>query len=224
MDVLEAIYTTRAMRRLSADSLPEGVVPKLFDAAIRGPSSGNQMRLRFLCVTDLKLRQTIQRIYRECLDELNQTRYADTQSMLASGDQEDPAYQQVFAIDQSAQWLADNRDQPPMLIFVFGHAGGETTTLPCLWNLCLAARAEGLGTAITTLLKVQRARVEELLGLPPDGPWQMHAMVPIGYPLGRWCVARRRPANEVVYSEQWGAPVTWTVDEPCFSGDENRVG
>lgn len=105
MDVLEAIYTTRAMRRLSADSLPEGVVPKLFDAAIRGPSSGNQMRLRFLCVTDLKLRQTIQRIYRECLDELNQTRYADTQSMLASGDQEDPAYQQVFAIDQSAQWL-----------------------------------------------------------------------------------------------------------------------
>ena len=224
MDVLEAIYTTRAMRRLSADPLPEGVVPKLFDAAVRVPSSGNQLRLRFLCVTDMRLRQILQGIYRECLDELNQTRYAGTQSMLASGDQEDPAYQQVFAIDQSAQWLADNLDQPPMLIFVFGHAGGETTTFPCLWNLCLAARAEGLGTAITTLLKIQKTKVEELLGVPSDGPWQMHGMVPSGYPLGQWGLARRRPANEVVYSEQWGEPVAWTVDKPFFTGEESQAG
>ena len=224
MDVLEAIYTTRAMRRLSADPLPEGVVPKLFDAAVRGPSSGNQLRLRFLCVTDMRLRQILQGIYRECLDELNQPRYAGTQSMLASGDQEAPAYQQVFAIDQSAQWLADNLDQPPMLIFVFGHAGGETTTFPCLWNLCLAARAEGLGTAITTLLKIQKTKVEELLGVPSDGPWQMHGMVPLGYPLGQWGLARRRPANEVVYSEQWGEPVAWTVDKPFFTGEEGQAG
>jgi nitroreductase len=172
----------------------------------------------------MRLRQILQGIYRECLDELNQTRYAGTQSMLASGDQEDPAYQQVFAIDQSAQWLADNLDQPPMLIFVFGHAGGETTTFPCLWNLCLAARAEGLGTAITTLLKIQKTKVEELLGVPSDGPWQMHGMVPIGYPLGQWGLARRRPANEVVYSEQWGEPVAWTVDKPVFTGEESQAG
>ena len=40
MDVYEAIYTTRAMRRLEPDPIPPEVLPRLFDAAIRGPNSG----------------------------------------------------------------------------------------------------------------------------------------------------------------------------------------
>ena len=59
------------------------------------------------------------------------------------------------------------------------------TTFPVLWNLCLAARAEGLGTFITTLLKLRKQEVEQLLGMP-EGFWHMHAMIPIGYPTGRW--------------------------------------
>lgn len=46
MDVDEAIYTTRAMRRLSPEPLPDGLLPKLFDAAVRGPSGGNEQRFR----------------------------------------------------------------------------------------------------------------------------------------------------------------------------------
>ena len=38
----------------------------------------------------------------------------------------------------------------------------------------------------------------------------MHAMIPIGYPTGRWGMASRKPANEFVYSEHWDNPVTWT--------------
>ena len=107
-----------------------------------------------------------------------------------------------------------------MLIFVFGKPGGETTTFPCLWNLCLAARAEGYGTAITTLLKLQKDRVERLLGVPDDEVWHMHGMVPIGVPLGRWGVARRKPAHESVFSERWGQPVGWRVDGPLWPGDQ----
>ncbi len=69
---------------------------------------------------------------------------------------------------------------------------GETTTFPCLWNLCLAARAEGLGTAITSLLKLQKERVEDLLGMPKGDVWNMHGMIPIGYPTGTWL---RNPAG-----------------------------
>jgi len=106
-----------------------------------------------------------------------------------------------------------------MLIFVFGKQGGETTTFPCLWNLCLAARAEGLGTTITTLMKLQKERVEDLLGMPSDSIWNMHAMIPIGYPTGRWGVPSRRPAEEAVFSETWGAAVDWSVPEPLWSGE-----
>ena len=219
MDVYEAIYTTRAMRRLEPDPIPPEVLPRLFDAAIRGPNSGNTQLFRFVCVTDPEMKQTMQGIYRECLDELNATKYAGAQKVVAEGDRDDPAVRQTVAISRSAQWLADNLHVAPMLIFVFGKEGGETTTYPCLWNLCLAARAEGLGTTITSLLKLKKQRVEDLLGMPRDDIWHMHGMVPIGYPQGRWGVPTRRPAEEAVFSEQWGEPVDWTIPEPLWSPD-----
>lgn len=216
MDIYETIYTTRAMRRLSADPIPEELLPKLFDAAIRGPNSGNTQLFRFICVTDPDMKSQIQKIYRECLTELNNTKYAGAQKVVSDGDPNDPAVQQTTRIDKSSQWLADNLTIAPMLIFVFGKSGGETTTFPCLWNLCLAARAEGLGTTITTLLKLQKQRVEDLLGMPQDSIWGMHGMVPIGYPTGTWGVPNRRPAEEAVFAERWGDAVPWTVPEPLW--------
>jgi len=199
------------MRRLAPDPIPEELLPKLFDAAIRGPNSGNTQLFRFVCVTDPDMKQTVQVIYRECLTELNATKYSGSQDVVKQGDSADPAVQQTVRIDKSAQWLADNLHHAPMLIFVFGKDGGETTTFPCLWNLCLAARAEGLGTTITTLLKLQKQRVEDLLGMPRDKIWGMHGMVPIGFPTGNWGVPNRRPAEEAVFAETWGEPVSWSV-------------
>lgn len=215
-DLHEAIYTTRAMRRLAPDPIPAELLPPLFDAAIRGPNSGNTQLFRFICVTDPTMKSTVQGIYRECLTELNNTRYAGAQKIVSEGDPNDPEVAQTAAIDKSAQWLADNLDTAPMLIFVFGKEGGETTTFPCLWNLCLAARSVGLGTTITTLLKLQKERVEDLMGMPKDSIWNMHAMVPIGYPTGNWGVPRRRPAEEAVFAETWGESVDWSVPEPLW--------
>jgi nitroreductase len=217
MDVYEAIYTTRAMRRMKPDPVPPELLPKLFDAAVRGPSGGNTQLFRFLTVTDPDMKQQIQQIYRECLDELNATQYAAVQDTIETGNAADPAVAQSMRINNSAQWFADNLHHAPMLIFVFGKPGGETTTFPCLWNFCLAARAEGLGTAITTLLKLQKDRVERLLGLPEDEPlYNMHGMIPLGYPTGNWGVANRKPAHESVFSETWGTPVDWRADEPLW--------
>lgn len=217
MDLHEAIYTTRAMRRMKPDPVPDDALRRIFDAAARAPSSGNQQRCRFLIVTDPEMKATIQPIYRECLDELNRTTYADVQARIET-DSDDPAVAQSRRIDSSAQWFADNLNHAPMLIFVFGKDGGETTTFPALWNLCLAARAEGLGTAITTLLKIQKRRVEDLLGVPDDGVWHMHGMVPVGYPTGRWGLAVRKPAHLAVFQEEWGEPVPWEIPEALWTG------
>ncbi len=216
MDVYEAIYTTRAMRRMKPDPIPEELLPKLFDAAIRGPNSGNTQLFRFITVTDPEMKQTIQKIYRACLDELNSTKYAGAQEQVKSGDPDSPEVQQTIKIDKSAQWLANHLHEAPMLIVVFGKEGGETTTFPCLWNLCLAARAEGLGTAITTLLKLDKQKVEDLLGMPRDDVWNMHALVPIGYPTGKWGVPNRKPAEQAVFTESWGQPVNWQVPKPLW--------
>ena len=52
MDLYQALYTTRAMRRVKPDPVPDDVIAKLMDAAVRAPSGGNTQKWRFLFVTD----------------------------------------------------------------------------------------------------------------------------------------------------------------------------
>ena len=53
MDVFEALYTTRAMRRVKEDPIPEEIIKVMVDAAIRAPSGSNRQDWKFLVVTCL---------------------------------------------------------------------------------------------------------------------------------------------------------------------------
>ena len=68
--------------------------------------------------------------------------------------------------------------------------------------MLLAARALGLGATLTTLYLNYKKEVEAALGLPPD--WHSYALLPIGYPLGRFGPVRRTPLDQVVYRDRWG--------------------
>lgn len=208
MDLYEAMYTTRAMRRVKPDPIPDEVLGRIFDAAVRGPSGGNSHTFRFVTVTDKAMMAALKPIYRDAYWELQETSYKDLRTKLESTDPDDPSMAQSRRISKSAEDFLERFETHPMLIFVFGKERGESTTFPVLWNLCLAARAEGLGTFVTTLLKLRKREVEDLLGMP-EGFWHMHAMIPIGYPTGRWGTAEREPAHQFVYRERWGEPVTW---------------
>ena len=88
--------------------------------------------------------------------------------------------------------------------------------------MMLAARGLGIGTCLTTIAGIFKSdEVFEILGVPTDKGWVNHAAVSAGYPLGRWGTAKRRPVNEVVFSERWGAGPNWTVDEPLWVEPEN---
>jgi len=52
MDIYEALYTTRAMRRVRPDPIPLEVQARMLDAAIRAPSGGNSQNWRFLLADD----------------------------------------------------------------------------------------------------------------------------------------------------------------------------
>ena len=210
MDIYEAMYTTRAMRRVKPDPIPDDVLGRIFDAAVRGPSGGNGHTFRFMTVTDPATKAALKPIYHDAYWELQETSYKDTRTALDTSDADDPAMQQTRRISRSAEHFVDKLDEHPMLIFVFGKERGESTTFPVLWNLCLAARAEGLGTFVTTLLKLRKREVEDLLGMP-QGFWHMHAMIPIGYPTGRWGMAERQPAENFVFAETWEQPVGWSA-------------
>ena len=69
-------------------------------------------------------------------------------------------------------------------------------------NMLLAARALGLGATLTTLYLQFEKEAEAALGLPPGV--HSYALLPIGYPIGRFGPVRRVPLADVVYEDRWG--------------------
>src|SRR6478736_2543394 len=67
MDIYEALYTTRAMRRIKPDPIPTDVQQRILDAAVRAPTGGNTQNWRFLVVDDPGVRASLGPVYRRCL-------------------------------------------------------------------------------------------------------------------------------------------------------------
>ena len=67
---------------------------------------------------------------------------------------------------------------------------------------CWRRRALGLGATLTTLYLQFEKEAEAALGLPPGV--HSYALLPIGYPMGRFGPVRRVPLADVVYEDRWG--------------------
>src|SRR5919197_1221934 len=61
--IFEILYSTRAMRRLKSDPIPEATLKKIVDAGIRAPSGGNAQEWAFILVRDPDLKRFIRDYY-----------------------------------------------------------------------------------------------------------------------------------------------------------------
>ena len=109
----------------------------------------------------------------------------------------------------AAQYLADHIHEAPVWIVpCMGGANPSRTAgssiYPAVQNMLLAARALGLGATLTTLYLSFEKEVEAALGLPADV--HSYALLPIGYPMGRFGPVRRVPVADIVYKDRWGQP------------------
>jgi nitroreductase len=218
MELSEALYTTRAMRRVRPDPIPAGVQARILDAAIRAPSGGNQQNWRFLLVDDRDLIEQLAPLYKDSIDQLWGTFYK-RQVTAANEHPDDPASASFLAVQRSAQWLADHFAEVPLFLFPFCQydpSGGSI--YPAVWSAMLAARAEGIGTCLTAVLGAFHGpETLELLGVPDAEGWIMSGCVSMGYPTGRWDVAQRRPVDQVSFRNHWGNPVGFAIDTPLWA-------
>ena len=147
MDVFEALYTTRAMRRVRPDPVPSDVQASILDAAIRAPTGGNAQNWRFLLVDDAEVIARLAPLYKAGIDSLWVTLYADRVAWAAE-DPDDPERQAFLRVQRSAQWAADNFTAYPLLLFGFAqHDPTGGSIYPALWSAQLAARAAVVRTA-----------------------------------------------------------------------------
>ncbi len=219
MDVYEALYTTRAMRRVTTEPIPMEVQAKILDAAVRAPSGGNTQNWRFLLVDSPEVKGRIAPLYKAAIATLWQTIYADRLAE-AHAAPDDPESISMLSVQRSANWLADHFAEVPLFLFGFAqHDNSGSSVYPAVWSAQLAARAEGVGSSLTQVLAFSDAEVKEILGVPADEGWHMNCCVSFGYPTGKWGVAARQPPHEVSFRNQWGEPVGFEVTEPLWSGD-----
>lgn len=214
MDLTEALYTTRAMRRVSDEPIPDEIKARILDAAIRAPSGGNSQNWRMLVVDDPEVRGRLGPLYREAYQQLNETFYAGRRE--AAERAGDAA---AIRVMRSSDWLAENFETVPIWVLFFSRNDPTGSSIyPAVWNAMLAARGEGVGTCLTTILgNFKSAEVFELLDIPSDKGWQFKAAVSCGYPTGRWGLAQRAPAESVSYSNKWGLDLPFDVDGPIWS-------
>jgi nitroreductase len=216
VDLREALYTTRAMRRVKPDPIPVDVQARILDAAIRAPSGGNSQNWRFLLVDDPGVKEAVAVIYRDCLARVWHTHYASR--IAAAAAEPDSAESRRFVrMKASAEHLAEHFGEVPLLLLAFvQHDTSGGSIFPAVWSAMLAARGEGVGTALTSAMVLRADDVLEVLGVPPGEGWKLAACVTLGYPTGRWGVAERRPAHEVSFRNRWGVPLDFEIPGPLW--------
>jgi nitroreductase len=96
---------------------------------------------------------------------------------------------------------------------------GGASIYPAVQSFCLACRALGLGTALTTLLCQREPDVKDLLGIPSGIATVGH--IAVGRPAGPWpAKLKRRPVAEIAFGDVYGQPLpglkpeTSTDDRP----------
>ena len=212
MEVIDHLLTTtRAVRkRLDLERPVEReVIERCIEIAIQAPTASNRQHWHFLVVTNPQERATIAEYYRKAFD-----RYIGLSKVEEPVEQQDSRQVQDFRVRQSAIYLAEHLHEVPVLIIpciegrvekasLASQAGLYGSILPAVWNLMLALRARGLGSAWTTLHLNYASQVGEALGIP-ETVTQV-ALIPVAYYTGEgFNPAKRVPPEKFTYWNHWG--------------------
>jgi nitroreductase len=212
IDLYDAASTTRAVRRLRADPIPEVVLERVLRAATWAPSGGNLQPWHVIAVRDPVRKKGLAELYRGLWSDyasarraliapLPETMRRPAERALAAGDHladhlHDAPVVNVFCFHPDRLHITDTGLDRPSVV-------GGASLYPAVQNLLLACRAEGLGCVLTTLLCSREAEVRALLEIPE--PWAVGAFVPIGWPVGGGHgPISRRPLSEVAFADRFG--------------------
>jgi nitroreductase len=211
MDAIEALMTTRAMRRFTADPVTDDEILTCLRAAQQAPSGGNVQPVQYVVLTEDEPKRALGALYRTAFDRYEAS-LPDPTSFRSEADR--ASWQRTR---DASRHLADHLgDAPAIVVFLLpaiawtpSDADGEmdigplyASAYPAVQNFCVAARALGLGTALTTVVRIHTAEVLALLGV--EGRYEILAVVPVGRPVGSFGIARRKPVEALTHWNRWG--------------------
>lgn len=209
-DLFDIIATTRAMRRLKPDPVPDEMIRKILEAGTAAANGGNNQTWRFLVVKDPAIKKAVQVWYKKAYDEVMGPRYAT--SAPPPGVSAERYKRQHAAVE----YLTDHFHEAPVWIVACladgpnpGRMAGASI-YPAVQNMLLAIRALGLGSTLTTRHMMYAKESDAALGLP-EGV-HSYAILPIGYPMGNFGPVGRGKLSDFVFLDKWQQPYPAVAD------------
>jgi len=213
MELLEAIATTRAIRRYRAEDIPPEDLATMFFAATRAPSGSNRQPLRFVVLRDGTKGRAAKAILAAAFRAGWATKVDADGYDSGSGRASDSPKTRMR---NTMQQFVDRFEQTPVVVLAClqryraptPSEGGSV--YPAVQNLLLAARSLGYGGVITMWHEPVEQELKTLLGIPAEVT--ISAVIPMGRPVGAHGPVRRRPLTELVFEDGWGSPAPWAKD------------
>jgi len=215
MDLNEIMRTNGTCRYYKPDPVADEVMARVLDAARWGPTGGNRQPVSFVVVRDRQKKEALRDLY---LPIWTPYAAAARQGAVRIGAKR--------SLLDHAEYFAQHLADVPVMLVVCARLAdvhptdnrlgrlsivGGASVYPAVQNVLLAARAEGLGTALTTLLCEQEPAVKRLLGIPAEV--STAAMVTIGWPVKPFPKKlTRRPLSEMAFVDSYGAALPGADD------------
>ncbi|HYB04317.1 MAG TPA: nitroreductase family protein [Nitrososphaerales archaeon] len=208
LSVDEVLTTTRAVRKRLDLTRPveREVIEECVKIALQAPSASNGQGYHFVIVTDPKIRAEIGKLYRKGGEDY----FSRGPGALRPGD----TRTDFSKIRESSTYLVQNIDKVPVHVIPCYRGRPEglpypsqaalwLSIIPAAWSFALAARARGLGTAVTTFHLQFEKEAAELLGIPYDKVMQA-GLMPLAYTKGsKFRPAPRKETSSVIHWDRW---------------------
>ena len=203
MPLGEAMATQRAVRRLLPDPVDDETILRVLELATKAPTGSNAQNWEFVVVRDPDVKHQLAR--------LNRQAWSVYRRLGKRKARKDPSARKII---EAVQWQADHFEEIPVVVVaclhgrspVFGPPVLATSfygsAYPAIQNLLLAARGVGLGATLTTLPLWSTSLARRTLGLPAKVT--PIAVIPLGWPRGRYGPTTRKPVREVVHVDRYG--------------------
>lgn len=202
MPLADAMRTQRAIRRLTDEPVEDALVLELIELAMKAPSGSNQQHWEWIVVKDREVKQRLGQLNSQMFNL-----YGGIGKWLARDNEKQ------MKIIKAVQWQADHFADVPVVVVaclkgmrpVWPSVMATSyygSVYPSVQNLLLAARSAGLGAALITMPLWSSFLARRALGLP----WNVNpcAVIPIGWPKGRYGPTTRPPVGTRVHLDRFG--------------------
>jgi nitroreductase len=216
MEFFDLVGNVRAMRRLKTDPIPMSMVREILRAATGAPSGQNTQPWAFVAVQESEAKAWLAENYKRAME-----------GRFPGAFEVDPADNSPQArVVRSVRHQIDHFAETPLVILACGKRDwpfavkqvdrvgtappSYGSIYPAVQNILLACRDLGLGATLTTMHQMFEAEMHERFEIPTT--FGVVAMIPIGFPLGKFGPTRRTPAEEVTHFDRWGCSSPKSLD------------